>query len=125
VEELYIGGCTPLATGLLEGLRLAETERLRDATTRPILVILTDGVANIDLAGNMRSGTPQRDALNVAREIVMRQVPAVMIDTNPHATVTNDAGEKVPSPCRELAEALGADYYQYSLSHDPLLLRKG
>lgn len=125
VDELYIGGCTPLATGLLEGLRLAETERLRDTTTRPILIVLTDGVANIDLAGNMRSGTPQRDALHVAHEIATRRIPTVMIDTNPSGTVTNEAGEKVPSPSRELAQALAADYYQYSSPHDTLLLRKG
>jgi magnesium chelatase subunit D len=125
VEELYIGGCTPLATGLLEGLRLAETERLRDPTTKPILIVLTDGLANIDLSGNMRHDTPRRDALNVAQEITARQVPAVMIDTNPYPTLTNEAGEKVPSPARELAQALAADYYQYCLPYDTLLLRKG
>jgi magnesium chelatase subunit D len=125
VEELYIGGCTPLATGLLEGLRLAETERLRDPTTRPILIVLTDGLANIDLSGNMRHDTPRRDALNVAQEIATRQIPAVMIDTNPYPTVTNEAGEKVPGPGRELAQALAADYYQYCLPHETILLRKG
>ncbi len=125
IEELYIGGCTPLATGLLEGLRLAETERQRDPTTRPILIVLTDGLANIDLSGNMRHDTPRRDALNIALEIATRQIPTVMIDTNPYPTVTNEAGEKVPSPGRELAQALAADYYQYCLPHETILLRKG
>ncbi len=125
VEELYVGGCTPLATGLLEGLRLAETERLRDPTTRPILIVLTDGLANIDLTGNMRHDTPRRDALNVAQEIASRQIPAVMIDTNPYPTVTNEAGEKVPGPARELAQVLAADYYQYCLPHETILLKRG
>jgi magnesium chelatase subunit D len=124
IEELYVGGCTPLATGLLEGLRLAETERLRDPTTRPILIVLTDGLANIDLTGNMRHDTPRRDALNVAQEIASRQIPAVMIDTNPYPTVTNEAGEKVPGPGRELAQVLAADYYQYCLPHETNLLRR-
>ena len=125
IEELYIGGCTPLATGLLEGLRLAETECLRDSTTRPILIILTDGLANIDLSGNMRHDTPLRDALNIAQEIATREIPAVMIDTNPYPTVTNEAGEKVTSPSRELAQALAADYYQYCLPHETNLLKRG
>jgi magnesium chelatase subunit D len=125
VEELYIGGCTPLATGLLEGLRLAETERLRDPTTKPILIVLTDGLANIDLSGNMRHDTPRHDALTVAREIAERQIPAIIIDTNPYPTVTNEAGEKVPSPSRELAQALTADYYQYCLPHETTLLKRG
>ena len=122
VEELYIGGCTPLATGLLEGLRLAETERMRDPTTSPVLIVLTDGLANIDLSGNMRSVTPRRDALSVAREIAERHIPAVMIDTG-RMPVSNPFMEdaqlaQVPaladagSPGKELALALDADYYQ-------------
>ncbi len=124
IEELYIGGCTPLATGLLEGLRLAETESLRDKTTRPILIVLTDGLANIDLSGNMRHDTPHRDALNIAHQIATRKIPVVMIDTNPYPTVANEAGEKVASPARELAQALAADYYQYCLPHETDLLKR-
>ncbi len=114
VEELYVGGCTPLATGLLEGLRLAETERLRDPTIKPILIILTDGLANIDLSGNMRHDTPRRDALDVAQQIADRQISTVMIDTNPNITSTNpqDGVEPSASPGRELAWTLAADYYQ-------------
>jgi magnesium chelatase subunit D len=124
VEELYVGGCTPLATGLLEGLRLAETERLRDSAIRPVLVILTDGLANVDLTGNMRRDTPLRDAFDVARDIAALQLPAVLIDTCPHATVTNDAGETVPAPCRDLARTMAAEYYQYTALHESTLLRK-
>ena len=73
----------------------------------------------------MRSGTPQRDALDVAQEIAVRRIPTVMIDTNPLTTVTNEKGERVPSPCPELARVLDADYYQYRLAHEQQLLRKG
>lgn len=125
VDDLYVGGCTPLATGLLEGLRLAESERLRDPGTRPILVVLTDGLANIDLSGNMRRDTPRRDALNIAQEIARRQIPTIMIDTNPNAVIVNDAGEKVASPGPELARALDADYFQYCLPSEAALLRRG
>ncbi|HKV59864.1 MAG TPA: ATP-binding protein [Ktedonobacteraceae bacterium] len=122
VEELYIGGCTPLATGLLEGLRLAETERMRDPTIAPVLIVLTDGLANIDLSGNMRSITPRRDALSVAGEIAARRIPALMIDTS-KAPVRNPfigegqlaqlaVSDEEMSPGKELALALAADYYQ-------------
>jgi len=122
VEELYIGGCTPLATGLLEGLRLAETERMREPTTAPVLIVLTDGLANIDLSGNMRSVTPRRDALSVAREIAARRIPTLMIDTgrepprNPFTDEIPSAqsakSDEEMSPGKELALALDADYYQ-------------
>ena len=108
VDELYVGGCTPLATGLLEGLRLAESERMRNPTVPPVLIVLTDGLANIDLSGNMRSETPQRDALSMARDIASRHIPTVMIDTNLSAL----SQEASIAPARELALALDADYYQ-------------
>ena len=72
----------------------------------------------------MRSVTPQRDALHIAGEIAARRIPTVMIDTNPLPTVTNEKGERVPSPCPELARVLAADYYQYRPAHDLQLLRK-
>ena len=129
VEELYVGGCTPLATGLLEGLRLAETERLRDPTIKPILIVLTDGLANIDLSGNMRHDTPRRDALNVAQEIAGRRIPAVMIDTKPNSTSTAQhgpgEGEATVSPGRELALTLAADYYQLGHPSAAMLLQRG
>jgi magnesium chelatase subunit D len=135
IDSLYVGGCTPLATGLLEGLRLAETERIRDPTVRPLLIILTDGLANVDLSGNMRSITPQRDALHVAQEIATRQIPTVLIDTNPYApTQTQTAtlfpveGEPLETPLapgRDLALALAADYYRLSPPHVSALLQRG
>src|SRR5579875_798851 len=132
IEELYVGGCTPLAIGLLEGLRVAETERLRDPAVRPFLIILTDGLANIDLSGNMRHDTPLRDALHVAREIAGRHIPAVMIDTNPY---TASAGTRVAyaveeqpateiAPARALAFALEAEYFQLCPPNAATLLKR-
>lgn len=131
IEALYVGGCTPLATGLLEGLRLAETERLRDPTVKPVLIVLTDGLANIDLSGNMRHATARRDALDVAHEIATRQLVTVMIDTNPYSTSTVqrryrvDETETSANSGRELAQALAADYYQLCPPHAANLLERG
>jgi magnesium chelatase subunit D len=133
IEELYVGGCTPLATGLLEGLRLAETERLRDPAVKPVLIVLTDGIANIDLSGNMRSVTPRRDALSIAQEIAARRITTVMIDTTnpltandrksrPHQVVSEE--ETTVSAGRELAEALAADYYQLCPPNSSTLLQR-
>jgi len=130
IDELYVGGCTPLATGLLEGLRLAETERMRDPTVRPLLIILTDGLANIDLSGNMRSVTPQRDALHIAQEIATRQIPSVLIDTNPYAPASTQPpveGKPLESslaPGYDLALALDADYYRLSPLQSATLLQR-
>jgi magnesium chelatase subunit D len=131
IEALYVGGCTPLATGLLEGLRLAETERLRDPGVKPVLIVLTDGLANIDLSGNMRHATARRDALDVAQEIAARQLITVMIDTNPYSSSTVqrryrvDEAETTANSGRELAQALAADYYRLCPLHATNLLERG
>jgi magnesium chelatase subunit D len=126
IDELYVGGCTPLAAGLLESLRLAETERMRDPATVPVLIVFTDGLANIDLSGNMRSVTPMQDALSVAREIAQHSIPAVLIDTDVRETRVTEEAEH---PGKELADALDADYFQLCPpgrgSDASILLRKG
>jgi Mg-chelatase subunit ChlD len=113
-------------------LRVAETERLRNPAVAPVLVILTDGLANIDLSGNMRSDTPRRDALSIAHEIAGRRIPSIMIDTNPSSiptasTMQHMVGteESMLQPARELAMAMEADYYQLCPPNSATLLQRG
>jgi len=87
LEYLPTGGRTPLA----HALTLAR-EYLTPAT---ILILLTDGHANVALA----SGDPWQEALTVARQI---QTSALVIDTE-------DSRELLGRP-RQLAEALHAEY---------------
>lgn len=43
LESLPTGGRTPLAAGLLKAHEVLRVERLRDASRRPLLVVVTDG----------------------------------------------------------------------------------
>ena len=92
------GGGTPLASGLDAACALAQRLRRRGET--PVLVLLTDGSANI-----ARDGTPGRaraaaDALDAARAIRMIGCNAVLVDISPR-----------PQPqAREVAEALAGRY---------------
>ncbi|MER6348396.1 putative cobaltochelatase [Streptomyces sp. NPDC001595] len=45
LESLPTGGRTPLAAGLLKAHEVLRVERLRDATRRPLVVVVTDGRA--------------------------------------------------------------------------------
>ncbi|MCC5034382.1 putative cobaltochelatase [Streptomyces sp. WAC 00631] len=45
LESLPTGGRTPLAAGLLRAREVLRVERLRDASRRPLLVVVTDGRA--------------------------------------------------------------------------------
>ncbi|MGI3776618.1 MAG: magnesium chelatase subunit D [Janthinobacterium lividum] len=90
------GGPTPIAAGLDAALALAASLRRRGAT--PLLVVLTDGRANIG-----RDGTPDRarataDALDSARRLRAAAFPSLLIDISPR-----------PQPqAAALADAMGA-----------------
>lgn len=87
LEYLPTGGRTPLA----HALTLAQEY----ITPTTILVLLTDGRANVAVA----SGDPWQEALCLASKI---RVPALVIDTE-------DSNERLGRP-RQLAEAMGGEY---------------
>lgn len=75
------GGGTPLALGLMEGLRTAL--RLRSDALAPRLVLLTDGRPNVDRQGEGGRAQARDDALAAARLIRARGLPGVVLDTSP------------------------------------------
>ncbi len=94
------GGGTPIAAGLDAALALAEAVRRKGQT--PLIVLMTDGRANI-----ARDGTPGRaratqDALESARSIRASRFAALAIDAGGPAS-RDDAA-------RGLAEAMSARY---------------
>jgi len=92
------GGGTPLASGLNEGLKLAHSAKRKGQT--PILVVLTDGRANVGLDGSGGRDRAREDALSVARMIQSEALMSIVIDTSPRAQ----------KPAQRLADALKAQY---------------
>lgn len=87
LEYLPTGGRTPLAAAL----QMANTL----LTAETVLVILTDGRANVSLKG----GDPWQEALDIARQITGK---AIVVDT--------ETAEQRLGQCSELADTLGARY---------------
>jgi magnesium chelatase subunit D len=75
------GGGTPLAAGLEAALRLAAQVRRSGAT--PIVVLLTDGRANIDRNGEPGRARADEDALAMARQLRAARLTALVVDTSP------------------------------------------
>lgn len=75
------GGPTPLAAGINAALRLAVIERR--AGKQPLLVILTDGGANIGQDGKPGRAAAGRDALAAAKACGLQNLPALVVDTSP------------------------------------------
>jgi len=75
------GGGTPLAAGVDAAIALAELVRRRGET--PMLVMLTDGRANIARDGSPGRPAAERDALAAAKRLAARGVATLLIDSAP------------------------------------------
>jgi magnesium chelatase subunit D len=92
------GGATPLASGLALAHQLAD--QLRRRGLAPLLVLMTDGQANIALDGSAGRERAQQDALLAGRLLRAAAFKSLLIDTAPR-----------PAPlARLLAEAMLARY---------------
>jgi len=92
------GGGTPLAAGIASAHALADAVRRRGAT--PVVVLLTDGRANIARDGSPGRAHAAEDALAAARAMQADGFAALLLDTSPQPQ----------PPARDLAAAMGARY---------------
>jgi len=73
------GGGTPLASGLKAAFELAALAQSKGMT--PSLALLTDGRANVDLSGVANRTRAAEDAALLARAILAKAMPGLVIDT--------------------------------------------
>lgn len=98
------GGSTPLASGLDMAREMALAERRAGRT--PLVVLLTDGRANIARDGAPGHARAQADALDAARTMRATGICCILLDTAPR-----------PQPAaRALAEAARAVYLAMPLA---------
>jgi magnesium chelatase subunit D len=98
LADLRGGGGTPLAAALLAATELADAV-LRKGQT-PLLVLLTDGSANIARDGKGDRPRAQAEAMEAARRLRHVQLATLLIDTSAHPRTT----------AQDLAEAMAATY---------------
>jgi magnesium chelatase subunit D len=98
LEELAVGGTTPLAHGLAAARRLIQAQHRRQPRLPIWTVLLTDGRANVPL-----TGAAWPDALDQARRLAMCDAAFLVVDT--------ETGWPRFGRAAELAATLGADYH--------------
>jgi len=98
---LRISGYTPLAAGMLKAWEVLKEARRRDRSTIPVMVIITDGSANVPLHRSLETGETRtfeepriavreyedlavRDVMSVSRMIKREGAYTVVVNTNPH-----------------------------------------
>lgn len=98
LADLAGGGTTPLAAGIDAALGLGLEARRRGQT--PLIVLMTDGRANIARDGREGRSAAEADALAGARAVREAGVRAIFLDTSPRPQAKAQA----------LATAMGARY---------------
>ena len=110
------GGRTPLSRGLLLAMEVIEAERLKDRNVLPLLVVLSDGRANVAMgsedppAGSSQpsgAATAVAEARAVAAAIKEQRISSVVIDTETdflRLGLAEPVAEAMGAPCIKLEE---------------------
>ncbi len=102
LQDMPTGGRTPLSRGLYLALETLEREGLKDRNVLPLVVLLSDGRANVTLDGG--AIRPAEEVKGIASLFEEKRLPSVVIDTELDFIKLGLA--------RTLAEAMGARYLE-------------
>ena len=113
------GGRTPLAQGLYLALQVLETERLKDREVVPLVVLLSDGRANVPMGWTQdepdpgvavgEEGPASTDAKNMASLFKEQRIHSVVVDT--------EVGVLRFGMAQPIATVMGAQYIKLDDLH--------
>jgi len=99
LQNLPVGGKTPLSSGLFVSWQVIENARRRDPEIRPLLIILTDGAGNVSMTGMPALEEGER----IAEMFANANMRSIVINME-HAAFDRGLAQK-------LADALGGVCY--------------
>ena len=106
IEQITVGGTTPLASGMKMGFEILKKEKNNDEYV-PMMLILTDGMPNVAL----KEG-PTKDALKIAEDLKKIDIHTIVINFE----TTHRQGRDMNM---ELALASGGRYYDVEELKNP------
>lgn len=106
LKALPTGGATPFADGLMKAWRLMKTERLKDKGIRPLLVILSDGEANVPHDKKRKLTEVKEELFTIAEQIGKDNITTISIDTGPLRQRSDTM--------KNISTVLGGTYYHIS-----------
>lgn len=102
LQEIAVGGKTPLSAGLLMSFEVFRKEKNLHPDVNPLMILLTDGAGNVSLSNR----APQDEAHNLARMIKEAGIKSVVINME-HAAFDQGLAQR-------LADELGAQCHSMS-----------
>ena len=114
LSEMPTGGRTPLSRGLLLAMEVIEAEKQKDRNVLPLLVVLSDGRANVavgsaDASAGPSAGTslPIAEARAMSAAVREQRISAVVVDTETdflRLGLAEPLAEAMGAPCIKLEE---------------------
>lgn len=98
VDNIRVGGTTPLAAGLKKGLELLKKEKIKEEFV-PMMIVLTDGMPNVGI-----NDRPAEDALKIAADLKENEIHTIIVNFERSVKYGRDMN-------MELALASGGRYY--------------
>lgn len=107
LRELPTGGKTPLGAGLSSGLNLLLGEKRKNDETIAIMVLISDGRANVSVNGG-KPGVVKEELIAIAEEARSAGIHVIVLDAE---SMGNSFVKMQLGYCREIAEHAGGHYY--------------
>ena len=102
LEEMPVGGKTPLSSGLVKGYGLLKTHLLKEPEARPIAIIITDGRGNVALGDKK----PLEETLALAEKMACEErIRFIVVDSESQGAVSFGLS-------KTLADRLNAAYFK-------------
>lgn len=74
LDNIRVGGTTPLASGLKKGFEILKKEKIRDEYA-PMMIILSDGMPNVGIKDG-----PVLDALKIAGDLKEKEIRTIVVN---------------------------------------------
>lgn len=74
LDNIRVGGTTPLASGLKKGFEILKKEKIRDEYV-PMIIILSDGMPNVGIKDG-----PVLDALKIAGDLKEKEIRTIVVN---------------------------------------------
>ncbi len=116
LSEMPTGGRTPLSRGLMLAMEVVDAERMKDRNVLPLLVVLSDGRANVAMGSSDPTASPGQsggsnlplaEARAMAAAIKEQHISAVVVDTETdflRLGLAEPIAEAMGAPCIKLEE---------------------
>lgn len=106
LDNIRVGGTTPLASGLHKGFEILKREKFKDEYV-PIMIVLTDGMPNVGI----KEG-PVQDALKIAGDLKENEIITIVINFEKAVKFGHEFN-------MDLALAAGGRYYDVEQLANP------